>query len=314
MAWDFNRGLDDEFIDALRLLAGTPSWFTEVIIDPDLFIGIRQNYFNVYSKGQSLFKAVWSARSKTISVITHVKYLVDPKLTQEIRLSGDNFDIGGVKPLAERYVIGVTLQRMKKAAAYYSGKEKTGLQDVVKDNPHIIDLEVALSEEAETEAGEGADEKRRRSTAPRIDAACLVEVDGKIRLRFWEAKHYDNAALWSATKPPVVGQVERYRTLVQTYKVGMLNSYRRVASNLHAIADIAGRSDKLCHLVNAVSGGREIIIDEPAHIGVIVFDYQADQGNGERHQSMCRKIREEQIALAIRGNSQGFNLASSNFY
>jgi hypothetical protein len=312
MAWEFNRGLDDEFIAALKSLANTPSWFADVIADPDLFIGIRKNYFNVYSKGQSLFKAVWNPRSKHISVSTHVKYLVDPRLKKQISLSGDTFDIYGVEPLANRYLGVATLHRMKEAAKYYSGEEKTGLHDIVKENPHIIDLEVALSEEAEAE--DEADEKRPRSTVPRIDVACFVEIDGKIHLRFWEAKHYDNAALWSAAKPPVIAQVEQYRALVRKYERGLLNSYRRVATNLQAIADMAGRSDQLCPLVQAVGSGREIFIDEPAFIGVIVFDYKTDQGEGKRHKSMCWKIKQEQIVLAIRGSSQGFKLASTKFY
>ena len=132
--WKFKRGLDEAFIDALAELASKPSWFKDVLADPDLFIGIRDNYLNVYSKGQSLFKAVWT--SKTISVTTHIKYLVDPKLDEQIKLSDGQFAIASVKkPLADQYEGAATLKRMKEAAAYYSGDEKVGLHEIIRQKP-----------------------------------------------------------------------------------------------------------------------------------------------------------------------------------
>jgi hypothetical protein len=309
--WEFKRGLDDDFINALATLASAPTWFADVIADPDLFIGIRDNYFNVYSKGQSLFKAVWSPTARTISVSTHVKYLIDPKLKTPIILSGDDFDIAAVRLLAEKYEGAATLNRMKRATAYYSGDEKIGLHEIVKHNPNIIDLEVALSMEAEADEQEVG--TRGRSTVPRVDTACLEEIDGKIHLCFWEAKHYKNDALWSTKAPPVIDQVEKYRALVHKYKAGILSSYRRVAGNVHAIAKLAGRADALCPLVKAVAGGEHLVIDEPAHIGVIVFGYSDADSKSGRHRLMREAIENKQFALAIRGNTAKFKLRSARF-
>ncbi len=67
-AWHFRRGLGQEFISELKALADKPSWFTDILADQDLILGIRKDYLNVYVDGQSLFKIVWNSQNKKMNV------------------------------------------------------------------------------------------------------------------------------------------------------------------------------------------------------------------------------------------------------
>ncbi len=51
----FKRGLSDEFIAALTELAQKPGWWQDVLQDASLIIGIRDEEFDVYWHGQSIF-------------------------------------------------------------------------------------------------------------------------------------------------------------------------------------------------------------------------------------------------------------------
>src|ERR1043165_8864592 len=98
--WRFERGLDDDFMLALKSLADGPKnvWFAEVLRDHDLIFGIRNNYMNVYWRGQSLFKIEPVKEKKTIvgvKVSTHPKYLLDPNLQKAVVFTGQTFEIGG---------------------------------------------------------------------------------------------------------------------------------------------------------------------------------------------------------------------------
>ena len=81
--WKFNRGLDEQFIAALKDLASDQqSWFAEVLHDTELTIGIRDNYINVYADGQSLFSANWTRSKQHINISTHPKVPATIKLKQ----------------------------------------------------------------------------------------------------------------------------------------------------------------------------------------------------------------------------------------
>ena len=72
----FKRGLSDNFMVALAELAQKPGWWHDVLADASLIIGIRDECFDVYWNGQSLFNADF--QGGRVNVDTHVKYLLDP--------------------------------------------------------------------------------------------------------------------------------------------------------------------------------------------------------------------------------------------
>lgn len=202
--WHFAHGLNRGFMEELEKLAKR-GWFADVLADPDLILGIRDNYLNVYWLGQSLFQIEQSGRKFS----THPKYLVNPDVKKAVRFDGSSFTIDESKLLVKEYTGPETLKKMKRIAKLYHGDEKDGVHKVVRANPDVLDTEVAFSREAEED---------ERPSVPRIDLACLEEVGGKILLRFWEAKLYSNPELRARGKEaPVVGQVQGYRDLVKKH-------------------------------------------------------------------------------------------------
>src|SRR5208282_140708 len=45
-AWHFRRGLGQEIISELKALADKPSWFTDILADQVLILGIRKDYLS----------------------------------------------------------------------------------------------------------------------------------------------------------------------------------------------------------------------------------------------------------------------------
>jgi len=68
----FKRGLSTTFIERLKELDG----WDKIAADKDVFIGIRDEYINVYYRGNSLFKI--SKNGNALKIETHYKYLSPP--------------------------------------------------------------------------------------------------------------------------------------------------------------------------------------------------------------------------------------------
>src|SRR5688572_856664 len=71
------------------------SWWNDIVQHRDLAIAIRDQYLNVYSNGQSLFRIF--RRNDDIAGETHYKYLVD-KGNPEYRLfQGKRFNVDNMQ-------------------------------------------------------------------------------------------------------------------------------------------------------------------------------------------------------------------------
>jgi hypothetical protein len=291
--WRFERGLDDDFMEKLKAVAIVSGWFADVLADPDLILGIRNNYVNVYQHGQSLFKI-------ELKFSTHPKYLVDPRLSKAVMFDGSVFQVGGHKALTTDYG-PETLDLMKRAAKLYSGDEKEGVHTVARANPNVIDTEVAFNCEAE--------EEENNPFTPRIDLACFEDVKGLIRLRFWEAKLYSNPEIRAAGDivARVVEQVRGYRDLVQKHRKKVLDRYRLVAGNLVAMASWVDPPRKVGELVQRAAAGEPFTIDEPPFVGLIIYDYDDAQGRSERWKTHLGKL-EAEIPVRAAGNAKNIRL------
>jgi len=268
--WNFERGLDDDFMKKLECVAKEGGWFADVLRDHDLILGIRKNYVNVYEQGQSLFKIERNAGKGSLKFSTHPKYLVDPDLYKPVSFDGSNFRVHELKPLIREYTGPKTLAQLKRAAKLYRGDEKHGVHHIVRANPNVVDTEIAFSRETGAES---------EAYVPRIDLACFEDVNGSIRLRFWEAKLYGNNEIRADgdTLPPVVEQVSRYQKLVEKHRKELVESYRVVARNLVAIAQWADGQRTVGELVERVARGEDFVIDEPPVVGLVVFGYDGAQ-------------------------------------
>jgi len=106
--WHFKRGLENDFMKELESIAEQGGWFAQVLADPDLILGIRNNYLNVYWHGQSLFKIKPHGKFST-----HPKYLIDPGLSKAVMFDGTDFQVEGHNALTAHYDGKTTLKKMK---------------------------------------------------------------------------------------------------------------------------------------------------------------------------------------------------------
>lgn len=292
--WRFERGLDDDFMVRLAALA-KGGWFADVLADPDLILAIRNNYLNVYRYGQSLF--LIERGGGRLKVSTHPKYLVDPDLRAEVQFVEGRFQVDKVRPLVTEYAGRETLARMKRAANLYRGDEKVGVQAIVRANPDVIDVEVAFGGNA---------------SAPRIDIAILEEVEGTIRLRFWEAKLHTNVEVRASGEamPRVLKQIEKYQELVSTHRDELVESYRAVARNLVDLAAWAVPARSPGALIRRVAMGEMPVIDEQPVVGLVVYGYDEAHDRNDRWSSHFSKLKREGIVMRRAGDPRKLRLVA----
>jgi hypothetical protein len=164
-----------------------------------LRLAIRRNYLNFYLRGQSVARVGFSTDYEPY-IETHVKFVFGSAETEQAyaRLVGTGIWRGKIKTEMS-YKGASTLDEWISQANRHTGREKKSVDDLVSDNPSIIDLEMGLPAYAE------------RTTAPRMDCVALEQEKGVIRIVFWEAKMIDDSRLRSRSVPKVVGQVNIYR-------------------------------------------------------------------------------------------------------
>jgi len=291
--WSFERGLDDDFIIRLAALA-QGGWFADVLADPEVILGIRKNYLNVYRYGQSLFMIKWTGGQLKVS--THPKYLVDPDLSAQVQFVEGTFQVDKVRPLITEYAGRETLARMKRAANLYRGDEKVGVQAIVRANPDVIDVEIAFGGNA---------------SAPRIDIAILEEVEGTIRLRFWEAKLHTNVEVRASgdIPPRVIDQIVKYRQLVSRHRDELIQSYRAVARNLVDLGSWAVPARSPGALIKRVAMGETLIVEDPPLVGLVVYGYDDAHDRNDRWRGHFSKLEREGILVKRAGNPRKLRLA-----
>ena len=223
----FKKGLSDAFFAALDALAQRGGWWTDVLAEKDLIIAVRDESFNVYWQGQSLFRIGFKAGE--ITVTTHPKYLIDPGLAGQVPLIGETFVITEIlaSRIIARYEGKTTLDAMKRSARLYAGAEKEGVHAIVERSPSVIDVEVALSTFTMDDAAVDFD---KLGKLPRIDIATFEQRPDHIELVFWEAKLFGNKDLRAkAGDAPVIGQIAKYRATLRHHREALITSYEKVA-------------------------------------------------------------------------------------
>lgn len=163
---NFKRSISEKFIGHLEKEVAKGGWWTDVLADPKLIVALRGTYLNVYWCGMSLFKV--NEESSGLTVTTHEKYLIDPKLAGQVPLIDGLFDI---ESLIKRAFVPAyektSLKKMKDAAGYFSKTEKTGCHKIAVRNPNIIDVEITFP--GKVSLGDGSDDKQ----GPRVDIASV---------------------------------------------------------------------------------------------------------------------------------------------
>jgi hypothetical protein len=309
----FERYLSKELLKALGELSQnggrTTNWWQDVLASNDLRLGIRPGYLNVYAQGQSVFK-IGSSTSSGVDregkprVELHYKYLLKPSLPADkeyVRFDGNEFYLGRkqldpAKIVQTEFTPSETVKELAAAARIYSGAEKQGVHEIAQRNHSVIDLEIAFTK---------TDEEGNKSV-PRIDMAALHEEDGKISVRFYEAKLASDTRLRQNSKgePEIVGQMKKYDDFLKNNEEDIRDAYISVCRILVALGATVSP------LVKKVRASPErLSVDTSAKL--LVFGYDQDHLHEESLFNKRIKFLEEDGKLAGRIFSSGrprFNL------
>lgn len=265
----FSRGLDDEFVEALNREYAKDGWWRKFVDDPALYVALRDNRVNVYCRGCSLAEV----RLEAGEVVgrTHYKYLLRPS----IKSPYVEFAAAAYRLPSEARELFVEspgeVRELERAARPYAGEEKTGVHQIIRSNPNILDVEVAFGLPGTEETD---------PSAPRVDFAALQVSDTGGVVVFFEAKRFaDHAALRSEQWriPKVVEQIDRYSTILRANSEKVAESYGRVCRNLRSLHGMAGRHGERHALLERVAGMPLSIDAEPR---LVVFGFDADQRKG----------------------------------
>ena len=307
----FDRAMTDSHMAKLRDHARLSGCLADVLGASDLMIGLRGNRIDVYYQGQALFRfAVDVMETAPLRVDTHEKYLVDPDLKSRVRLNGTKFETTELfeKAFTQTYEGPATIEKMKRAAAYYAGDEKKGCHEVMKHNACVIDCEIAFPDFADVG---GVPVK-----SGRLDLVTIVPDGDQARLQFWEAKLFGNKDLRADTRrveavAPVVGQVRRYQTWISANHKRLEDVYQRVAHNLVDLAD-AGWIRKPTETIRKVASGEMPLVcgpDPEKTVGLLIFGFDTDQKLGRTWSPHRRHLYEVGISVISAGDAKKIRLA-----
>lgn len=289
---EFRRGIRKKgMIDALAELATKDNWWRDVLKDKSLIIGVRDDYLNVYWRGQSIFKV--EMKQECIVATTHPKYLLDPDISGQVALDTETgtFALDDLDALTRTYVPGETLGKLKRAASLFAGDEKEGVQAIVNANPHVVDVEIAFPAQAGSHS------------VPRIDIATFNEAGDGVKLVFWEAKVLGNAELRASGEKNVVRQIENYRTVLTAQAPNVIDSYGVIARNLDAIAKMSGGARSIAPAVRKVAEGASLTLSSPPEVRLIVYGFDKDQRDGAWKKLLTDNAEHfKDIEILARGN------------
>ena len=242
MAKQFNRGISEAFVQALNCEYEKDGWWTRLVSDKKLFVGIREKCLNVYYKGASVLELRY-VKGRFVGT-AHFKYLLNQtrdRRSDQVQFTDGEFERFAIK---ESYRdLAVDIGRIKTSAAQHQGAEKHGVHDIACQNENVIDVEIAVPNES-----------------GRMDFAALRNEDDELRLIFYEAKLYRELNVDN-----IVGQVEDYQEILSRRKEEIEESYRRVRANLGALEGYSRRG---------LEQGDFTVHPE---VRVVVFEYDEDQ-------------------------------------
>jgi len=247
-------------LEVLEGLKTKPQWWIDLLslwrpsgVDADthgLRLAIRNNYMNFYRLGQSVAR-IEIGSDGIPTARTHIKYVKgesDRACSRDyLRLSDDGFYCGDVR--WKRYSDVKTWHQIIVAAEGKSGDEKKFVDELVKANSNIIDLEMALPAWKE------------QPFAPRMDIVAIEQAHGTQNVVFWEVKLVTDSRIRCADevipnlKPEVLKQLNDYRKFL-----AVADHSKAVSDAYKNTADILVRLRKMAN-----SYGPEFKLDEDIH-------------------------------------------------
>lgn len=219
---EFKRGISNEkFINALdELYKDKRSFWHMMINDIELFIAIRNEYLNVYYKGQSICRLYYK---NIIRGATHRKYL-------GINEPGYIYSENG-KFLDEKSTVNSLseINQLKENINKYVGKEKDkSYTEIISNEKCILDVEIAFVRHKVVKPA-----KKSEYEISSIDYLALeFDRNDEPVLVFYEAKHFTNSEIRSRSEPKVIEQIKRYIQALRDHNDEIIRSYKLVIKNL----------------------------------------------------------------------------------
>lgn len=291
----FERGIKNpKFLDALNDLRKDPeSFWSHMVEDKDLFIGIRNESINVYYQGNSLAKITFYKGQVKYS--THYKFLINPDINNPyIETEGDIFQ---TQKLIGAFISSIKqINLIKRAINVYSGEEKSGVHTISLKASNVLDVEIALEKE-------NVEDNIGRKTTDRIDFLRVEEHNCQLRLVFYETKHYSNKEIRASKEndAPVLDQLKRYEKSLEKHKADIITSYKLVCQNLQKLNIIGNRLN-----ISSIADGNSFEIDPWPRL--VIFGFDQDQKDGIIFKFHMDKLKSKiGKRLIIKGGAKSFN-------
>ena len=275
----FNRGISDEFLEALNNEYKKGGWWRNLVDDEETLVAIRENYLNVYYRGNSLLKLDYT--SSGFQPHTDSAFLSRRDIYDNLA------DVEGLKNAVNSHVHD----------SQKGQEEKYGVHDIIHNSCNgakILDVEIRFK---------GYGEKQP-------DLSALCEVDEDVEVRFYEAKHFSNRSNLRKQEglPKVIGQVHNYSKFVKEHRSELVKSYRKVCRNLVRLRGIAQRLPERHKLLERIADGSAELRINP-NVWLIVFGFDADQKADQNWQKHEKKLFDELgDRLIMEGNPKNLKL------
>lgn len=295
-----------------------PSWWNDLLAlwrpsgiksgDYGLRLAIRNGYVNFYRLGQSIARVEINHKG-TPTATTHFKYVSAkgdlPPDSEYVKLRGEKIlwrrggeneerCYGGIEDL-KRWIASVNGELLVVGKPGYAGKEKRFVDQLVTENPDIIDLEMGLPAWGE------------RTTASRMDIVALE--DGKVV--FWEAKLAGDARLRCSTdvvkdkKPEVLKQLADYREFLAEPGHAQLiaQAYQRAAKELlllRGVAERLGNPHRLgAGIVAAALPSAQLVVADIPRLVVLGLNKGAKQPSQEAWAHHVGRLKSQNIVMKV---------------
>jgi len=242
----------------------------------EVFLAIRKNRIDLYHKGGKLF----SYNSRGFK--THIKYAAAIHSEKDYLTEDELEDCTLETKFTEKY------SRIKENCSNYSGVEASGLATFYQKNSYLTDNNVVV---LDIEVSLKSDDEDR--TQDRID---LVLYNRKERtLRFVEAKHFSNSAIWAKGEPKVIGQIKRYEQQITQKENDIISGYKDHITALKSIFESSG----------------SILLDEHVEIEkkvpLLIFGFDRDQKTGRLKELVTENVQYEGINVIPIGKVESIN-------
>jgi len=260
MIKQFKRGIDKAHIKIAKAFfeeSSVGKAICEGVKQGDLYVCIRENYFNVYRNGCSLLK--YSPNASKHKFLIHKKYW-DGNV-EGIPLSGKYYlslKLEDGKENTQIYIESIIKKPNRKLEEYLFSKNKSGdsekelLQAYLKsESPCLMDLETAFSCKTTKQGG------KRDTVAKRVDLATLEKRGSQTVLFLTEAKVVSDTRLTAEQgDPEVINQLKTYEAFLTKEKDNIFSSYKRIAENyIEIFPDLLGDKERELMSSFLVDGG-----------------------------------------------------------